>query len=48
MQGGSMNMRKVQSVAISIHAKKNADLCNDLSGVSKGCRGMAVRQERVL
>lgn len=48
MQGGSVNMRSVQRVAISIHARKNADLCNTLSHVSKGCHGMTVRQGGVL
>lgn len=48
MQGGSVNMRSVQRVAISIRARKNESFCNAFSHVSKGCHGMTVQQGGVL
>lgn len=42
MQDGSLHMRNVQRVAISIHARKDAGLCSAISHVSKGSHGMTV------
>lgn len=48
MQVGSVDVRSVQILALSICARRDADLCNALHHVSKGCRGMAVWQGGVL
>lgn len=42
MQVGSVGVRSVQIVALSICARRDADLCNALRHVSKGCHGMAL------
>lgn len=43
-----VNMKSVQKVARSIHARQNAHLCNAPSHVSKGCHRMAVQQGGIL
>lgn len=43
-----VNVKSVQKVARSIHARQNADLYNAPSYVSKGCHWMAVQQRGIL